>query len=280
MNGLTHVPKKLLTRSDKKWYPFYIDHAKIVQKDYGINSINENGNIVDIPIGLCSSILMGPGTSITHGAISICADCNCLIEWVGENSSIYYATGISPVSSNKNAMNQIKIRCNRKLRLEIVKKLFKIRYKDLDVNSLTIKNMMGIEGHKVRTTYSNLSKTYGVVWRGRKYTHSNYKTSDDINKGISFANSILYSFCKNIIISNGYLPSIGFIHCSSMIDFVLDLADVFKEKYALEVAFESMMRCKTFNMEDLRHRSILKYESDKASKQINNCLHILFEEKS
>lgn len=92
--------------------------------------------------------MLGTGTSITHGAILICADCNCTINWVGGSGLIYYATGANPTSTNKNVIQQIKMRSLNQL--EIIRRKFAKRTMNIDPKTITLDNMFGIEGDNVK----------------------------------------------------------------------------------------------------------------------------------
>ncbi len=274
---LFNTPHNLLTKANKKWYPIYLEYAKIVQNEYGITAYKKDESI-DIPVGVLSCLLLGPGTSITHGAIKTCSDCQCDIHWVGEDAMIYYATGIDPVTTNENAMKQIEARCNKEKRLDIVRKMFLIRYKDFDVEKLNIKNMMGHEGIMVKNCYEELSDKYKTPWIKRSYNTGGQLDNQDINFAISYANSLLYSVCFSVIISMGFLPSIGFIHNGSMRDFVLDISDIYKKEISLDASFESISRCGKFNMEDIKQKMYRNFENKKILKVVSEDLQKIFDQ--
>lgn len=261
METLKHIPKEIVTKSVNKWYPIYLERAKICQSDFGITVFHEDGTKTDIPVGICSAIMLGPGTSITHGAISICAETNCTLHWVGENGLIYYAIGHEATFTNKNALKQISYRTDKKKRYSIAEKLLLKRFPNAEIKEKTIESIMGVEGSLVKDVYHKLGEKYGVSWKGRKFDHNNFDVGDKINKAISIANFSLYSACFSVIFANGFLPSIGFVHNGTMIDFSLDIADVYKNEIAMESAFQSISQYPDLSAKNLKE--VLNAKMDK-----------------
>ena len=77
----------------------------------------------------------------------------------------------------------------------------------------------------------------GVPWAGRAYRREQWGSADPINRALSAANSCLYGICHAAIVSAGYSPALGFIHTGKMLSFVYDIADLYKSKLTIPVAF-------------------------------------------
>jgi CRISPR-associated protein Cas1 len=58
----------------------YVDNCRIEQQDKAIVMIDANGK-VPVPCAAVCLLMLGPGTSITHAAISALADNGCLVCW-------------------------------------------------------------------------------------------------------------------------------------------------------------------------------------------------------
>jgi hypothetical protein len=68
---------------------------------------------------------------------------------------------------------------------------------------------------------------------------------------LSAATACLYGLCHAAILSLGFSPALGFIHTGKQLSFVYDLADLYKMKLAVPVAFEQAKE----GMQDLDRRT-------------------------
>jgi CRISPR-associated protein Cas1 len=94
-----------------------------------------------------------------------------------------------------------------------------------------------MEGIRVRRTYAEVSRQYGVEWKGRRYDQKDWNKGDPINRALSAANACLYGICHAGILSAGYSSALGFIHTGKMLSFVYDVADLYKTELTIPVAF-------------------------------------------
>jgi len=76
----------------------YFEHCRVEQELKAIAVFREQEKYI-IPCASLSTLLLGPGTSITHAAIKTLADNACAVQWVGEDCLRFYAAGKG--SSNK-----------------------------------------------------------------------------------------------------------------------------------------------------------------------------------
>ena len=61
-------------------YPFvYLEHGRLEVDDSSIKWISADREIFRIPVATVSTLLLGPGTSVTHGAIKILAETKIFI---------------------------------------------------------------------------------------------------------------------------------------------------------------------------------------------------------
>lgn len=109
-------------------------------------------------------------------------------------------------------------------RLRVVHRMYEMRFGGELDPALTLQQIRGKEGSRVRTTYHQASCDYGVPWRGRQYDRSNWESNDPVNRALSAANALLNGLCHAAIVSGGYSPEIGFIHTGKQLSFVYDIA--------------------------------------------------------
>lgn len=114
-----------------------------------------------------------------------------------------------------------------------------MRFRDTLAADLTLQQIRGKEGVRMRDTYQRLAKTYGVHWQGRSYERSNWEGADPINRALSAANAALYAIVLAGLHSLGYSPSLGFIHTGKQLSFVYDIADLVKTDTSIPAAFEA-----------------------------------------
>lgn len=222
----------------KDRYPFlYLEHGRLEIDDSSIKWISADNDIFAIPAATISTILLGPGTSITHEAVKILASLNTTVCWTGEDSLLFYAVGVCPTANTRNLKKQISLATNSKKSLEIARKMFLYRFPNEEVENQTLNSLMAAEGARVRTLYSELSKKYSVNWKGRNYTPGEFQLSDLTNQLITSCNTALYAMISSIIYSLGLTPKIGFIHSSCPLPFAYDIADLYKEHLVFDLAF-------------------------------------------
>jgi CRISP-associated protein Cas1 len=222
----------------KDRYPFiYLERGRLEIDDSSVKWIDCDGNVVRIPCAAINSILLGPGTSITHEAVKVLAASNCTVLWVGEDSLKFYAVGQTPNSDTRNMRKQILLAADPQKSVEVARAMFAKRFPGADLVGKSLKEMMGMEGYRVRQVYEEKAQHYGVGWRGRSYEPGKIDMGDTTNKYLTAANAALYCLILSSVYSMGYSPHIGFIHSGSPLPFVYDLADLYKEQLCIDLAF-------------------------------------------
>jgi CRISP-associated protein Cas1 len=222
----------------KDKYPFiYLEKGRLEIDDSSVKWIDCDCNVVRLPVAMLNCILLGPGTTVTHEAVKVMASANCGICWVGEDSLMFYANGQAPTSNTRNLQQQMMLAANPVKSIEVARRLFAHRFPDADLQKKSLQQMMGMEGLRVRRLYEELATKYKVGWKGRRFTPGNFEMSDITNKILTAANAALYSIILSAVNSMGYSPHIGFIHSSSPLPFIYDLADLYKHHHSIDLAF-------------------------------------------
>lgn len=214
----------------------YIEHCRIDQEDKAIALHDVNGK-VPVPCANLTTLLIGPGTTITHAAIKTLSENGCLILWTGEQGVRFYAQGMGETRAARNLLRQAWLWANPKLRLRVVRRMYEMRFTESLDESLTLQQIRGKEGVRVREAYAQASRDTGVEWRGRAYRRERWTDADPVNRLLSAANSCLYGICHAAIVSAGYSPALGFVHTGKMLSFVYDLADLYKVELTIPLAF-------------------------------------------
>lgn len=223
----------------KDRYPFlYLERGRLEIDDSSVKWIDSEGEVIRLPIATITTLLLGPGTSVTHEAIKVLAAANCSVCWVGEDSLLFYAVGNSPTANTRNLRCQMQISCDPEKSLAVARRMYERRFPDENLKGKPLKEMMGMEGYRVRALYEKKANEYGVGWRGRSFTPGKMELSDVTNQVLTASNAALYGILCSCIYSMGYSPHIGFIHSGSPLPFVYDMADLYKEELCIDLAFK------------------------------------------
>lgn len=227
----------------KDKYPFvYLERGRLEIDDSSAKWIDCENNVVRLPIATINCLLLGPGTTVTHEAVKTIAQSNCSLCWVGEDSLLFYASGQVPTSDSRNLREQIRISADPKKSVEVARRMFAKRFPEADLSGKTLKEMMGMEGYRVRGLYESKGAEYGVGWKGRSYTPGKFELGDITNQILTANNAALYGIVSSVVHSMGYSPYVGFIHSGSPLPFVYDLADLYKEHLCIDLAFSLTLK--------------------------------------
>lgn len=273
-------PLETLTPAKERWTPIYLEHGRLEVDDSSVKWIGADRTVLRIPVATVSTLMLGPGTTVTHAAVKACADCNTPICWVGAQGMRYYASGATPTHDNARARRQAKLHTSRKSRENIARKMFVMRFGDRSlVEGKTIKALMGMEGQRVKELYMDMGAKYGVTWKGRQYDPSNWHLADELNKAVSAANACLYALTTAIVVNMGYLPQLGFIHSAGNLPLVFDIADIYKPETTLEAAFQTIGINPKANEKDVLIRLKQIIEQTRLLKRIPRDITRLFSEE-
>ncbi len=222
----------------KDKYPFiYLERGRLEVDDSSIKWIDADNNVVPLPVATLNALLLGPGTTVTHDAVKTAVSANCSICWVGEDSLLFYAAGFLPTSDTRNLKQQIELAADKERSLVVARRLFARRFPDAELEGKSLQEMMGMEGYRVRALYQRMAEEYQVGWKGRHFTPGKFELGDVTNQVLTTTNAALYGILCSAIHSMGYSPHIGFIHSGSPLPFVYDLADLYKERLCIDLAF-------------------------------------------
>ena len=214
----------------------YVEHSKIEQRHLSVEFIDKEGRTM-VPAAALGVLMLGPGTSITHAAVKSLADNGCSIVWCGEDGIRFYAQGGGETRKAYRLLHQARLASDPLQRMEVVRRMYEMRFEEPLAPGLSIEQVRGLEGVRVRESYAHASREYGVLWQGRRYDRSNWAKSDPINRALSGANACLNGVCHAAIVSGGYSTALGFIHTGKQLSFVYDIADLYKVEITIPMAF-------------------------------------------
>lgn len=216
----------------------YVEHASIERHDLSIE-IRRQDDSIDVPAASVSTLVLGPGTRITHAAVVALSECGAAIVWAGEEAQRFYACGMGKTRSSSNLLKQATAWADPERRKEVVRRMYLLRFDENLPSTLSLAQIRGREGVRVREAYAAASREFGVEWTGRRYDRADWNAADPVNRALSAGAAILYGICHSAISSAGYSAGIGFIHTGKALAFVYDLADLYKVDLLVPAAFEA-----------------------------------------
>jgi CRISPR-associated protein Cas1 len=217
----------------------YVEHAMVDKKDSSIEFIQKEGR-TQAPVAALCVLMLGPGTSISHAAVKVLAESGCLLVWTGEDATRCYAQGLGETRKGYHVLRQAELCMNPEKRLDVIRRMYQMRFPEPLPPDLSLEQIRGMEGSRVRSVYYQASKQYGVAWSGRRYDRSNWGNADPLNRALSAGNALLNGICHAAIVSGGYSPALGFVHTGRQTSFVYDIADLYKAEITIPLAFQTV----------------------------------------
>lgn len=215
----------------------YLERCTVHRDGNAITATDEHG-IVHLPTAAIGALLLGPGTRVTHQAMLLLAESGATAVWVGEHGVRYYAHGRPLGRTNRLLEAQARAVSMRDSRLAVARAMYAMRFPGEDTSGMTMQQLRGREGARVRRCYREHAERTGVEWVRRDYDPNDFAASDDVNKALSAATTCLYGLAHSVIAALGCSPGLGFIHTGHDRSFVYDIADLYKAEFAIPIAFD------------------------------------------
>ena len=213
----------------------YVEHCVINRHDSAITIADMRG-IVHVPVASISVLLLGPGSNITHRAVELIGDAGMTLIWIGEHGVRYYAHGRPLTHSARLLIRQAALVSNVRTRVAVARQMYQMRFSE-DVSKLSMQQLRGREGARVRSIYRGYSKETGVPWNGREYDLEKEGKTDKVNTALSIANYCLYGVIHAVTVAMGCSPGLGFVHAGHERSFIFDIADLYKAEITIPIAF-------------------------------------------
>ena len=239
--GAPPVPLHQLVRAQDRLTLLYLEHC-IVHRDANAITAKDTRGTVHIPAATLGALLLGPGTTVSQQAMVLLAESGSTAVWVGEQGVRYYAHGRSLARSSRLLMAQAELVTNRKSRLRVAREMYAMRFPGEDTTGLTMQQLRGREGARVRRIYREQAERTGIEWSRRDYDPEDFAGGSAVNQALSAANTSLYGVVHAVIVALGCSPGLGFVHTGHIRSFVYDVADLYKAEISIPVAFEIAAR--------------------------------------
>ncbi|MFE1824024.1 type I-E CRISPR-associated endonuclease Cas1e [Streptomyces anulatus] len=226
-----------LTRTAERLSFIYLERCTVHRDANAITAEDADGT-THIPSATIGTLLLGPGTRITHQAMSVLGETGACVIWVGEHGVRYYAGGRALSRSAALLEAQATQWANVRSRIAVARAMYRLRFPDEDPARLTRHELLGREGTRVRDCYRAQAARTGVPWNGRKYTPGDFTSGDPVNQAITAAAQCMYGVAHAVVASLGCSPGLGFVHSGHELSFVLDIADLYKTDIGIPLAFD------------------------------------------
>lgn len=215
----------------------YLERCTIHREDNALTAEDADG-VIHIPSATIGTLLLGPGTRVTHQAMSVLGDSGAGVVWVGEHGVRFYSGGRSLTRSSALVEAQAAKWANRRTRLEVAREMYRMRFPGEDPSGFTRHELLGREGRRVKECYRREAARTGISWNGRVYVPGDFTAGDPANQAVTAAAQCMYGIAQTAVHALGCAPGLGFIHSGHELAFVLDIADLYKTEIAIPVAFE------------------------------------------
>ena len=229
-------PRELTRMSDRLSF-IYLERCTLHREDNAITAEDADG-VTHIPSATIGTLLLGPGTRVTHQAMSVLGDSGAGVVWVGEQGVRFYSGGRSLNRSSALVEPQATAWANRRTRLDVARAMYRKRFPDEDPAGLTRQELLGREGRRVKDCYSKHAARTCIPWRGRHFTPGDFTSGDAANQAVTAAAQCMYGIAHAVVAALGCTPGLGFIHSGHELSFVLDVADLYKTEIGIPIAFD------------------------------------------
>jgi CRISPR-associated protein Cas1 len=239
--GAKPVPLGQLVRAQDRLSFIYLEHC-VVHRDANAITARDAKGTVHLPAATLGALLLGPGTTVSQQAMVLLAESGSTAVWVGEHGVRYYAHGRSLARSSSLLEVQAALVSNQRSRLRVARRMYDMRFPGEDTSGLTMQQLRGREGARVRRLYRQHSERTGIPWTRRDYDSTDFAAGTPVNQALSAANTSLYGVTHAVIVALDCAPGLGFVHTGHILSFVFDIADLYKADISIPIAFDIAAR--------------------------------------
>ncbi|MHB0876984.1 MAG: type I-E CRISPR-associated endonuclease Cas1e [Anaerolineae bacterium] len=230
----------------------YAEHCSVEQEGLSVSLWDKEGRTL-VPAAALAVLMLGPGVSISTAAVKALCDNGCSLVWCGEEGVRCYASATGETRRARRVLRQAEAVVKPDLHREAVWRMYERRFGYSLDSDLSLPQIRGMEGARMRQVYANASAEYGVGWHGRRYDRQEWERGDPVNRALSAANACLNGVCHAAIVSVGYSPALGFVHVGKQLSFVYDVADLYKAEITIPLAFRLVREGKEGLETRIRH---------------------------
>lgn len=264
-------PKPLAVMLSYRSNVFYLEHARVVQKDDRVVYLIETGQDVEkcfnLPGKNTSFVLLGKGTSITDAEVRKLAESNVIIGFCGSGGSplfgatdIVFLTPQDEYCPTSYMQAWMRIWLDEKRRPEVAKLFLRTRMKwtleywedeglyvsdelydkfELAVNNSdsTIK-LLSAEASWAKGLYKTQSQHYGLEFTRQEGMRKKDNVGARVNSLLDHGNYIAYGYAATALHGLGISFALPVLHGKTRRGaLVFDVADLFKDWLVMPLAF-------------------------------------------
>ncbi|MBM7824573.1 CRISPR-associated protein Cas1 [Arcanobacterium pluranimalium] len=232
------IPPGHQIRAEDRISYLYLEYCLVRQDRTGVVAIRDVGgdeaqvDRIQLPVSGVGVLCLGPGTSISHAAMTSCTRSGCTVVFTGGGGVNAYSYATPLTASSKWAIAQARLISNQKFQRVAALELYKRQFGLEHMPGGTIAAMRGMEGRIMRDTYRDQAKKMRISGFKR-----DTKAEDAVNTGLNIANSIMYGVAATACAAIGVNPSLGIIHRGDARSLLFDLADLYKARIVLPLVF-------------------------------------------
>jgi CRISP-associated protein Cas1 len=218
----------------------YMDIVRIIQDDTGVCAQVETERGTDavyIPTAALSCVLLGPGTSITARALATFARNGTSVVITGAGGVRCYAGMLPDSLSTVWLERQVRRWSDDEQRLDVAVRMYETRFDETVPSGTSLQQLRGLEGQRMKALYRIHAEKHRVGRFTRNYDPSRWDDQDPVNLALSTANTCLYGVIHAAALAMGCSPALGFVHTGTQHAFVYDIADLYKAKLTVPLAF-------------------------------------------
>ena len=233
----------------------------------------------DIPFQTVSMILIGPGTTISHDVLRLLARHGTALVAVGDDGVRSYTA--PPLMSNRSEWARKQIVAwhdTEGMRKRIIHQMYEWRFGEV-LQDKSISALRGIEGVRAKRMYKQMARQYGIEWHGRHYDRQNPDATDLPNQAINHCATAVEAAAIIAVYATSTIAQLGFIHEDAGIAFVLDIADLYRDRITLPCAFKAasvVMRNPSESIEHIARRitGVSMSKKETIHNMIDNIKHL------
>ncbi|MCT1427345.1 type I-E CRISPR-associated endonuclease Cas1e [Corynebacterium tuberculostearicum] len=233
------ITRQALARISDRISFLYAERC-VVNRDGNSLTITDQRGVAYAPATQVAALLLGPGTKITYAAMALLGDAGVTTLWVGERGVRYYAHGRPPAKSSRMTEIHAQVISNQRKRLDCARRMYALRFPGEDVSRLTMSQLRGREGARMKRIYAAEAERTGVYWNRRSYDPNDFDSSDPINQALTAGSAALYGIAHAVIAALGFIPALGVVHTGTDRSFVYDVADLYKAEISIPAAFDAV----------------------------------------
>lgn len=233
------LDRLLFPRMESRLSFLYVERA-VINRDGNALTIKDQRGIAHVPATQLAVVLLGPGTKVTYAAMALLGDAGASVVWVGEKGVRYYAHGRPPAKTSRFAEAHARLWSNQRTRLRCARRMYDMRFPGEEISQLSLAQLRGREGARMKKIYAAEAQRTGVVWTRRNYDPQDFESGDPINRALTEGSAALYGIAHAVIVALGFIPSLGIVHTGTDRAFVYDIADLYKAEISIPAAFEAV----------------------------------------